>query len=132
MSETGLFPFVRLIDAPGLAYREGERFTAAISAQRDLDVGQRERRCSPSATTARRIAKDIDDFRSDSRYGGDATREDLAFAIYALSHGSSADQVATALRSRDLTHKGDTKRQDQYVDRTIAKAFSMMESRCVR
>ncbi|HTU45373.1 MAG TPA: RepB family DNA primase [Bryobacteraceae bacterium] len=131
MSDTGLFPFVRLIDASGLPYREGERFAAAISAQRDLDMGQRERRYSPPATTARKIAKSIDDFRSDPRYGGDATREDLAFAIYALSHGRSNHEVASALRSRDLSHKGDEKRQDQYVERTVAKAEKARSGKCL-
>jgi hypothetical protein len=57
---------------------------------------------------------------------------DLAFAIYALSHGSSGDQVAAVLRSRDLSHKGDEKRQNQYVDRTLTKALKMTESRCLR
>jgi len=132
LSETGLFPFVRLIDAPGVAYPEGERFAAAISAQRDTDMGNQARRCPTLTTTTRKTSKNIDDFRSDPRYGGDATREDLAFAIYTLAHGTSDDQVAAVLRSRDLTHKGDEKRQHQYVDRTIQKAFRMLESRCLR
>ena len=74
--------------------------------------------------------KTIEDFRSNSRYGGDATREDLAFAIYALSHGSNAEQVATALRSRDLSHKGSEKRQNDYIDRTVTKASKVAENKC--
>lgn len=127
MSEAGLFPFVRLIDAPGLAYPEGERFAAAISAQRNADMGNRQRPFPAPTSASGRASKSIEDFRSDPRYGGDATRVDLAFAIYALSHGSSDDQVAAALRSRDLSHKGDEKRQNQYVDRTLRKALNLTE-----
>jgi hypothetical protein len=63
------------------------------------------------------------------RYGGDATRVDLAYAIYALSHGANDAQVAAALRTRDLSHKGDEKRQNQYVDRTVGKALKLAEGR---
>jgi hypothetical protein len=132
MNERGLFPFVRLIDAPGIQYHEGERFAAAVSAQRDVDLRIREGQRRSMATAPRNPLKSIDEFRSNPRYGGDATRVDLAFAIYALSHGSSSDQVATALRSRDLSHKGEERRQNQYVDRTITKALNRTESRCLR
>ena len=132
MTASGLFPFVRLIEAPGIAYPEGERFAGAISAQREVDVRIRERQHATLAMAPQHPLKSIEDFRSNPRYGGDATRVDLAFAIYALSHGSSGDQVAAALRSRDLSHKGDEKRQNQYVDRTITKALNATESRCIR
>lgn len=132
MTANGLFPFVRLIEAPGIAYPEGERFAAAISAQREVDVRIREQHGSTPRAQTPKKSKSIEDFRSDPRYAGDATRVDLAFAIYALSHGSSGDQVASALRSRDLSHKGDEKRQDQYVERTITKAINATENRCLR
>jgi hypothetical protein len=132
MTASGLFPFVRLIEAPGIAYAEGERFTEAISAHREVDVLRRERQHAILAAATRNPMRSINDFRSNPRYAGDATREDLAFAIYALSHGSSGDQVAAALRSRDLSHKGDEKRQNQYVDRTITKALNVTDSRCIR
>ena len=130
MSESGLFPFVRLIEASGVAYSEGERFIATISAQRDIDLRTRECQNSRPTAATRNSSKSIDDFRSNPRYGGDGTRVDLAFAIYALSHGSSAEQVAAALRSRDLSHKGDEKRQNQYVDRTVEKALTVAEKKC--
>ena len=71
----------------------------------------------------------MDDFRSNPRYGGDATREDLAYAIYALAHGADTGQVSAALKGRDLSHKGDEKRQEQYVERTLAKARNLVEGR---
>jgi hypothetical protein len=71
--------------------------------------------------------KTIEHFRANPAYGGDGTRSDLAFAIYALSHGAAEAQVKTALRSRDLSHKGDESRQSDYVDRTIKKALTFSE-----
>jgi hypothetical protein len=71
--------------------------------------------------------KSIDDFRSDSRYDGDGTRIDLAFAIYALSHSATTEHVDAAIRSRDLSHKGTEKRQADYVDRTIKKALTAID-----
>ncbi len=132
MNETGLFPFVRLIEAPGVEYPEGERFAAALSTQRERDLRIRERQHSSLTTGVPNRSKGIEDFRVNPRYAGDATRVDLAFAIYALSHGSTGDQVAAVLRSRDLSHKGDEKRQNEYVDRTITKALKMTEIRCLR
>ena len=129
LSDGGLFPFVRLTEASGAAYAEGERFIAAVSDRHELDLRAREnRRCA--GTEFRSSSKGIEEFRANPRYGGDATRVDLAFAIYALSHGADAEQVAAALRSRDLSHKGDEKRQMQYVDRTVGKALKATESRC--
>ena len=61
--------------------------------------------------------KGIDEFRADARYGGDGTRVDLAYAVYALSHGAAETDIIAALHSRDLSHKGSQKRQDDYVHR---------------
>jgi hypothetical protein len=132
MGENGLYPFVRMIEASGVAYPEGERFVAAISAQREIEVLSRDRQRQDSfVPRSRQAIKSIDDFRSNPRYGGDATREDLAYSIYALSHGSSAEDISVTLRTRDLSHKGDEKRQGQYVDRTIVKALKVTESKCL-
>ena len=130
LSEAGLFPYVRLIDAFGAPYPAGERFVAAIAARYEMDQNEK-RHCWPTqpATTSRTTLKSVDDFRSNPRYGGDATREDLAYAIYALAHGADTGQVSVALKGRDLSHKGTDKRQNQYVDRTIAKALNALETR---
>lgn len=73
--------------------------------------------------------KSIETFRADTRYGGDGTRIDLAYAIYALSHGFDAGAVNAALRSRDLSHKGTERRQEEYVERTIRKALGAVDVR---
>lgn len=130
LNEVGLFPYVRLIEASGDRYPGGSRFVEALYVQREIDRRAREReRAAVAATGKLGLIKGLEDFRGNPRYGGDATREDLAFAIYAVAHGVDAGQVSSALRSRDLSHKGDDKRQTQYIERTIAKALRMMEGR---
>jgi hypothetical protein len=57
----------------------GERFVATISTQWQTDLRTRERqRPAPLVTGIRHAPKTIEDFRSNPRYGGDATRVDLA------------------------------------------------------
>jgi hypothetical protein len=72
-------------------------------------------------------AKTIEAFRADARYGGDGTRIDLAYAIYALSHKIPEAEIAAAIRSRDLSHKGNEHRQRDYVQRTIRKGMAAAE-----
>jgi hypothetical protein len=71
--------------------------------------------------------KTIEAFRSDPKYIGDNTRIDLAYAVYALGRGALAGNVAAALKSRDLSHKGNERRRDAYVERTVQKALPTME-----
>jgi hypothetical protein len=73
--------------------------------------------------------KSIEAFRADTSYAGDGTRIDLAYAIYALSHGLDLEAVSDGLRSRDLTHKGSERRQEEYLERTIRKALGAIDVR---
>jgi hypothetical protein len=75
---------------------------------------------------ASRALRGIDSFRANPTYAGDGTRIDLAYAIYALAHGVPDAQIDTAIRGRDLTHKGNEKRQAEYVERTIRKAVTII------
>ena len=118
-SADGLFPFVRVMESNGLQYAEGERFVAKI----EIKMGHKEDGRSSSAPTfAGTPLKTIERFRENPAYGGDGTRIDLAYAIYALSHGAELTDVEAAIRSRNLSHKGNEKRQSEYVERTIRKA----------
>ena len=67
--------------------------------------------------------KGIEAFRADPRYRGDGTRVDLAYAVYAVARGADVEDVRAALRSRDLSHKGSEKRQNDYIERTVRKAL---------
>jgi hypothetical protein len=130
-ASTGLYPYVRLIEATGSVYPEAERFLAGV--KKDLERRQverehlRRRHLLKAGAFRRQDLKSIDVFRADGRYGGDGMRIDLAYAVYALSHGADAGQVETAIRSRDLSHKGNERRQEDYVARTIKKALGMIE-----
>jgi len=129
---TGLHPFVRIAEANGAAYREAEAFVAAVRHQLDIERKRgRERLSRTKAIAGRPVSgdlKSIDAFRADPKYGGDGTRIDLAYAIYALSRGVTKAQVEAALRSRDLSHKGGERRQIDYVERTIRKALESAKS----
>ncbi len=128
--QTGLYPFVRLAEASGKVYPQAERFLSEVRAQLEREVQHRRRsneRYMKTAPQPRGDLKAIDDFRHDPRYLGDNTRVDLAYAVYALSRGAAAGDVNAALRSRDLSHKGNERRQNEYVERTIRKALQRIE-----
>lgn len=131
----GLYPFVRLMESSGAEYEQGREFLAAVRTQIEKDRAERAR-ISEAARAPRSVSagplKGIDEFRADARYGGDGTRVDLAYAVYALSHGAAETDIIAALHSRDLSHKGSQKRQDDYVRRTIQKAATVVrgESLC--
>ena len=131
-ASTGLYPFVKLVQATGGTYPAAQPFLAEVRA--DFERRQRIERERQMAIAGAHFAlrgprrvKVIDDFRTDQRYGADGTRIDLAYAIYALSHGASTAEVAAAMRTRDLSHKGSEKRQTDYIERTITKAIAATE-----
>lgn len=128
-ASTGLYPFVRLIEAGGGVYPEAEPFLAGVKSdleRRHAKRGQLRQRAN-AVTIRPQDLKSIDVFRTDVRYGGDGTRIDLAYAVYALSRGASAAEVDAVIRSRDLSHKGNERRQNDYVERTIKKALATIE-----
>jgi RepB DNA-primase from phage plasmid len=110
-SNTGLFPFVRIVEAAGTVYPEAERLLTSVKTEFERELRDREqlraRINASSQSHSVSATKTIEAFRADARYGGDGTRIDLAYAIYALSHKVSEPEVAAAIRSRDLSHKGD-------------------------
>jgi hypothetical protein len=130
---TGLHPFVKIVETNGKVYPEAERFVSDVrrllEAERQRESERRSRAREISSSTAPGELKPIDLFRADPRYGGDGTRVDLAYAIYALSRGATESQVEAAIRSRDLSHKGGERRQVDYVHRTIRKALESGQGR---
>jgi hypothetical protein len=130
-AKTGLFPFVTLIEADGITYAAAPRFLASLKEALEKREAERQalrnRMVAPRSRECTRL-KPIDAFRSNPKYAGDGTRIDLAYAIYAFSHGATETEVRAAIRSRDLAHKGSEKRQDEYVDRTVSKAAAMTDA----
>ena len=123
--EDGRFPFVRLVHASGDVYPNANDFLQRIEDNLEAARLNAEKRRSWANNRFRQNAdvKSIKHFRRDPRYGGDGNRIDIAYAVYALSHGVPEEQVRMAITSRDLKHKGNEKRQADYVDRTIEKAL---------
>ena len=127
-SVDGLFPFVKLSSATGHVYDRADEFVSRVELRVEEESEKRqERQWSRTKAGGTPPTRTIEHFRSNPVYGGDKTRSDLAFAIYALSHGVGETEVAHALSSRDLTHKGNEKRQVEYVDRTIKKAMAVAD-----
>lgn len=77
---------------------------------------------TPDRTGTRGRIKSIEDFHNDIRYGGDLSRADLAYTVYALGHGVSDSAIRSAITTRDLTKKGAPARIEDYVSRTLLKA----------
>ena len=120
---TGLYPLVRLIAADGKVYPMADQFIARVRRELEERLQARERlRDQKFSAPISDHRKTIDTFRSDPRYGGDGNRIDLAYAIYALSHGATETEVTAAIRTRDLSKKGPEHRQQDYIKRTIRKA----------
>jgi hypothetical protein len=132
---TGLHPFVQIIEATGNVYPQAQAFVTEMRRQleteRERDRQRRSRATAADKHVSTSDLKSIDDFRADPRYGGDGTRVDLAYAVYAFSRGASEEQVEFAIRSRDLSHKGGERRQADYVQRTIRKALDSGPSRAL-
>jgi len=120
----GTFPYVRLHDATGAVYSKAVPFLTQVRA---LYESEQSKPPPPVSfwrqSLCRSNLKSIVDFRAKPNYAGDHTRTDLAYAVYALAHGIAECEVRAAVASRDLTHKGNMKRQEEYIDRTIRKAW---------
>ena len=125
------FPFVRLTEASGVIARESERLVATVRAVLERECAHQARArdhfLAQAAGQNGRPSKDIEAFRADPRYGGDGTRVDLAYAVYAVARGADVEHVRATLRSRDLSHKGNEKRQSDYIERTVRKALATVE-----
>jgi hypothetical protein len=127
----GTFPYVHLHEATGAVYSKAATFLAEIKALYESEQSK-----SPPLASLRcqRLwhsnLKSIENFRMKPIYGGDQTRVDLAYAVYALAHGIPESEARNALASRDLTHKGNKKRQQEYIERTIKKARERIENNC--
>src|SRR6266852_8897797 len=119
----GTFPYVRLHEATGAVYSKAVAFLAEVKTLYESEQSK-----PPPPVSFRRPGlcrsnlKSIEDFRARPIYDGDQTRVDLAYTVYALAHGVPENTAREALTSRDLSHKGDRKRQQEYIDRTIRKA----------
>jgi hypothetical protein len=123
----GRYPFVRLIEASGRTYTHSAQLSSEVGVESQRTMGlQRVERVPSQPSRNGGGLKSIEDFRANPAYGGDNTRIDLAFAVYALAHCVPKSEVEAILRDRDLRHKGTEVRQTQYIERTLQKAMAAL------
>ena len=130
----GYFPYVRLIEAEGSQYPEASNFLAHVEEElQQAAKASMERRelLRKAPRDANETIKNIDYFRNHSKYGGAQSRSDLAYAVYALDHGVSETRVRDAIASQDLSFKGTSSRQANYIDRIIEKANAFLRGSAV-
>jgi hypothetical protein len=71
--------------------------------------------------------KPLAEFHAEPRYAGDLHRADLAWAKHAAGCGLTLAQIKDKLlNGRDLSKKGNRKRQLDYVTRTAEKALQSL------
>jgi hypothetical protein len=122
--ENGLYPFVLLHEASGRTYRRTSEFLGKVEKIfRESQSNERPLNSSSRVGQTHSSLKTLDDFRRRPIYGGDQNRSDLAYAVYALAHGIQESEVRWEIAARDLQHKGEAQRQQDYLDRTLQKAL---------
>jgi len=120
----GFSPFVKLIEAGGEVYPQARVFVTEIreAYEQSRQAANRRQFLTPVADSGH--LRTIAEFRRKPEYQEDGNRIDMAYAIYALSHGQAEGEVRAAVASRDLSHKGNQNRQADYIERTIQKAWN--------
>jgi hypothetical protein len=127
---SGLPPFARLVEARRQVYSQAAAFItevrmamadAAAYATAEADRVEQGGPDSPPL-------KPLEEFHRDPRYGGDLHRADMAWARHAADLGLSAAEIRAALmQARNLSKKGNLKRQREYAKRTAEKAVRQAE-----
>ena len=129
---SGLQPFARLIEASGQVYQHAPGFIAevraAMAGETVSKTGGSDMEGAGQGAPEMPPLRSLAEFHNDLRYGGDLHRADLAWARHAASMGISACEIrATIMEARDLSKKGDTRRQRAYAERTAYKAMRQAE-----
>jgi hypothetical protein len=125
---SGMQPFARLRSATGRVYSRAVEFLAGIT-KNDQSEAAREEEIRPLRRRGREPAgvKPLKEFHSDPIYGGDLHRADMAWSKHAAGCGLTLEQIRNELfNGRDLSKKGNRKRQLEYAERTARKAIEQM------
>ena len=128
--ESGLQPFARLVEASGQVYIRAAAFVAEVRAATAAAVASETGGVGDGAGQGalESLLRSLAEFHRDPRYAGDLHRADMAWARHAAALGRSAAEIRTELmRARDLSKKGNLKRQREYAERTADKAVRQAE-----
>jgi hypothetical protein len=125
----GYSPYVRILEATATQYPEAARFLREMEAELKAAVeasAKRREFLRKRPQSAIETIKGIEYFRIHPKYGGAQSRSDLAYAVYALDHGVCESRVRDAIATQDLSFKGSSSRQADYIDRIIDKANAFL------
>lgn len=122
----GRYPFCTLIEATGHVYDKAPVLVERVQRIAEDRRKQFEEQRQAVANIPHQPTKSIEDFRRDFRYNGDLHRVDLAYAVYAASHGMPESQIRAAIATRDLSKKGNPSRQQTYISNTYQKALKSL------
>jgi hypothetical protein len=124
---SGLRPFARLRSAKGRVYSQAVEFLAAIAKNDESATAHREPHQWQRPRTEGEGIKPLAEFHADPMYAGDLHRADLAWAKHAAGCGLTLEEIRDKLlNGRDLSKKGNRKRQIEYAERTARKALEQM------
>jgi hypothetical protein len=129
---SGLQPFARLVEASGQVYAPADQFIAEVRAAmaREAAISKANTGNNGAGQGAQPPPplRSLAEFHADPRYAGDLHRADMAWARQAAATGLPAREIRTEiLRGRDLSKKGNAKRQRDYAERTAGKALRQTE-----
>ena len=121
---SGLRPFARLRSATARVYSRAVEFLAGITKNDESEAAREEEiRRQRRQRRERAGVKPLKEVHSDPIYAGDLYRADMAWAKHAAGWGLTLEQITDELLAgRDLSKKGNRKRQVEYVIRTAEKA----------
>ena len=124
--DNGLPPFVKLRCYEGRVYSQAAEFLREVEALKRALLSQRELRTVARIRRTDALIRPITSFHTDSRYGGDLHRADMAWALHAAARGLSREQIEhEILNSRDLSKKGPPPRRLAYAIRSASKAIAL-------
>jgi hypothetical protein len=107
--ENGLPPFVHLRESSGSVYDQVDNFIRQIAAVAAAASTKRAARPKSRSFIRHGSIRRLAEFHGDSRYDGDLHRADMAWALYAASHGLSEEEIQSEiLHARDLSKKADS------------------------
>ncbi len=127
--QNGFAPFVKLHECSGRIYTNADEFLEEMSAEAATVALRRAERVRIGWRADPGSIRRLAEFQRDKRYKGDRHLADMAWALYAASHGRSQEEIqAEILHARDLSKKGRPERQVQYAERTAEKAIASARS----
>jgi len=120
---SGLAPFVLLREAAGEIFALSTEIVDTVKRRLAEETRHRKTHTATARTSGPYDLPPIEELHRDPRYGGDLHRADIAWANMAAAAGLDLEGIRDAiLNARDLSHKGNRKRQVDYAARTAEKA----------